>query len=121
MNGLFMKLIAGPVVLVVLSLLMPSHFNYPNILFPILIGAVIGVAGYGLEVMFLRHGTVWASTILDFFAAATVVYFSQYATGNNVTFLGAVIAGVLVAITEHFVHLYLINRGKIDSGGQGHR
>ncbi|MGI6092065.1 MAG: DUF2512 family protein [Veillonellaceae bacterium] len=118
MTGLLMKIIVCPIVLVALSLIIPSHVDYPNIIFPILIGTLIAVVGFGMEVMFLSHGTVWPSTILDFLATTLIVYFSQNAAAADITFLGAIIAGLLVGATEHFMHIHLVNSGKVDSDGQ---
>lgn len=118
MTGMIMKLIICPITLIALSMLMPAHINYPNILYPILIGVLIAIAGFGMEVMFLKHGTVWASTFLDFLGAGLITYISQYAViGAYISYWGAAITGLVVAVIEHFMHIHLINSGKIDSDG----
>lgn len=114
MTGLIVKLIACPILLVILSYLLPSHISYPNLWTPVIVGALLAVVGFGSEVIFLGPSTIMASTIADFFVTAIVVYFSQWGSGN-VTYMGAIIAGILVAVVEYPLHIYLINNGRVNT------
>lgn len=113
MTGLIFKLIAMPIGILALSWAMPIHLFYPSMYYAIATGLVLALAGHGMELLFLHRRTVWVSTIIDFGAATFITYFSQYViNGTYVTYIGAVATGLVVAIVEHILHVYLVSTGK---------
>ncbi|WHH60054.1 DUF2512 family protein [Petroclostridium sp. X23] len=112
MTGFIMKLIICPIVVIISDALLNS-VNYASIYQSIGVGIVLAVFAHMMEVLILREGTFWISTIADFIAALGVVYLSQFVLyGAVVTFAGALITSLLLAITEYFQHVFLINAGK---------
>ncbi|WP_164984872.1 DUF2512 family protein [Ammoniphilus sp. CFH 90114] len=111
MTGLWMKLIICPLVIFLVDW-MTGEVYYPMFFQALLVGLVLAAAGHAMEVMWLKRGRLWVMTILDFFASAAIVFFSQFVLpGAFVTIIGALIAASFLAITEYFTHRWLIQRG----------
>lgn len=107
-----MKLVICPVGVIIASYLFPN-INFANIGQAVILGVILAIAGTALEYVFLREGTLWTSTAMDWVASTVVIYFVSFLfTGAEVTFVGAALAGLLLAITEYFQHRYLIESGK---------
>ncbi|WP_456275741.1 DUF2512 family protein [Bacillus sp. AK128] len=112
MTSFFMKVIMCPLVVALSAFILPN-VNFTNMLQPIIIGLTLAVAGTLMEYMFLRKGSVWLSTFLDFVAATVIVYFlALWMDGALVTILGAILVGLFLGVTEHFTHLYLVRTNK---------
>jgi fermentation-respiration switch protein FrsA (DUF1100 family) len=81
----------------------------------VLTGFAIAVAGHLMEVWLLSKKTIRLSTALDFGAAAIIVYLSGWVfTGARVTWVGAVVAALLIGIVELLEHYYLTRAGKVE-------
>jgi uncharacterized membrane protein len=107
-----MKLVICPLTVIASSYLFPN-VNYASLYQPIILGFILAVAGVMMEYLFLREGTVWLSTAMDFAASVLIVYFvSQFFVGAAVTFFGAILTGLLLAVTEYFTHNWLIRTGR---------
>lgn len=107
-----MKIIMCPLVVILASYLFPN-VNYSALSQPIVVGLVLALAGTMMEYLFLREGTLWMNTGMDFVASSVIVYFmTLFFIGARVTVLGAILTGLLLAITEHFTHVYLIQSSK---------
>lgn len=114
MLGFIMKIILMPVV-VALSDYFLANVNYGSLYQAVMVGIIIAVIGQLMEVMLLRRGTVWTSTVLDFAAAYAVVYFSQYFfPGSSVTLVGAFMVAVVIGLTEYLMHRWLVNTGRAE-------
>jgi hypothetical protein len=112
LTSLLMKLVICPLTVIVSAYLLPN-VNYANLFQPIILGVILAVAGVMMEYLFLKKGTLWFSNVMDFAASVLIVYFvSQLFAGAVVTFFGAIVVGLLLAIIEHFTHSYLIRSGK---------
>ncbi|WP_246943962.1 DUF2512 family protein [Bacillus pinisoli] len=112
MTSLFMKVIICPLVVTLSAYILPN-VNFTNMFQPILIGLTLAIAGTLMEYLFLREGSVWTSTFLDFIAATIIVYvFPIWMDGAVVTFLGAIVVALFLAVTEHFSHIYLVKTNK---------
>ncbi|MFC2947741.1 DUF2512 family protein [Virgibacillus sediminis] len=112
MTGLIMKLIICPITVTLASFIFPN-VAYAALWQPVLVGLILAVAAHVMEMFLLKDGTLWVSTVMDFGAATLIVYFvSQFLAGAEVTFIGAVLTGILLTITEIFQHRYLIQSGK---------
>lgn len=115
MSGFIVKLIVCPVGIILAS------WIFPNVDFalwyqPIVIGVVLAVIGHFMEVFMLRENTNWISTALDFFIATLVVFYgAQLFMGAHVTFWGAVLTGIVIAVTEIFQHYWLLQTGRAEN------
>jgi uncharacterized membrane protein YvlD (DUF360 family) len=112
LTGFIAKIILIPIALIVSDLL-STHINYTSYYQPIVTGIILAVIAHGMELLILRRGTAWVSTFSDFVLAFVVVYLSQFLfAGAYVTFWGALLAAVIIAVAEHFLHRYLISSHK---------
>jgi hypothetical protein len=112
MTSLLIKLFVCPLGVII------SDWLFPNVDFAayyqaIIVGLLLAGAGTVMEYMFLRKGTLWISNLMDLGASVLIVYFiSNLFTGTVVTFFGAILTGILLGVTEHITHLWLIRTGK---------
>lgn len=110
--GLVVKLIVTPIGIILASWIFPN-VNFANWYQPIMLGIVAALIGYFMEVAMLREDTDWMMTIIDFAVSAAIIYFgAMFFTDSFVTFWGAILTGVLLAVTEIFQHKWLLNSGK---------
>jgi hypothetical protein len=113
MFNLIIKLIAGPIIMIVADYLL-DEITYPNLLSPILVGVSLGLAAYGLDFLFLKRKLLWISLGGDLIAAITIIYyFSNMFGGHLITFIGALITGILFTMVEYFLHRYILSSGRI--------
>lgn len=111
MTSLIMKVIFCPIAVAAVSFLFPNHVFYPSFIYPLVVGFVITLAGYAMEVMLLRPGTVLLSTILDIGASALITYYSQsFINGSYVTLFGALLTAAAIGAIEHVQHNYLVSK-----------
>ncbi|MDY0396603.1 DUF2512 family protein [Virgibacillus halophilus] len=114
MGGFILKIILCPVAVLFASWLL-TNVTFSNWYQPIVLGIVIAIVGYFMEVLMLRKDTNWLATLLDFFMATAIVYFGSLMFVNSfVSFWGAVFTGLLVAATEVFQHYWLLHSGRVD-------
>lgn len=112
MTGLVMKLIVCPLTVLAADYFL-RNLNYSSLYQPILVGLVIAVGGHLAEVLLLKRGTLWISTIVDFILAIVVVYYSQFfLSGAYVTWPGAAITAAVISVIEAGTHLFLIRSGR---------
>ncbi|WP_106497450.1 DUF2512 family protein [Lentibacillus sp. Marseille-P4043] len=116
MSGFIVKLIVCPIGVILASWIFPN-VDFAYWYQPIIIGVVLAVIGYFMEVLMLKESTNWLSTGLDFIVTTLVVYYgSMFFTDSAVTFWGAVLTGLLIAVTEIFQHYWLLETGKTEKG-----
>lgn len=114
MSGFIVKLIVCPIGIILASWIFPN-VNFAAWYQPIIIGVVLAVIGYYMEVGMLRKNTNWVSTAIDFVVTTLVVYFgAMLFNGTHVTFWGAVLTGIIIGITEIFQHYWLLGSGRVD-------
>ncbi|WP_100405547.1 DUF2512 family protein [Bacillus solitudinis] len=113
MIGLIVKIFVCPITVMIASLIFANVY-YANLIQAITVGLVLAVAAHMMEVLILKKRTFWISTIIDFFAAALIVYVVSglFAT-SVVTIGGAFLTAILLTFTEVIQHSWLINSGKI--------
>ncbi|AOY76796.1 DUF2512 family protein [Clostridium formicaceticum] len=112
MIGLLIKLVVCPVVVVLADIILPG-INYTNLYQPIIVGVILAVLAHMMEIAILRKGSSGISNLMDFIAASLVIYYSQLLfTGARISIYSAMLAAFLLAITEYFQHVWLINKGK---------
>lgn len=109
-----MKAVLTPIVLI-LSDYAFANLNYGSLTQAIITGLIIAIIGQALEVMLLRSGKVFTSTVLDFFAAFLVIYLSQFVfAGSRITLVGAFMASVVIGVAEHVQHIWLVKSGRAE-------
>lgn len=112
MAGLLAKLILCPVAVLASDMLF-TNINFGNVYQALIVGVIIAIVGYTMELFLLRRGTLWISNTMDFVAATLIVYISQFfLAGAYVSVFGAVLVSLLILITENVEHLYLIRNEK---------
>lgn len=110
--GLIIKLIVAPIGFIIASWLFPN-INFANWHQPLILGIVAALVGYLLEVAMLREDTNTIMLIIDFVVSSAIVYFgSMFFINSYVTFWGALLTGVVLAVTEIFQHNWLLNSGR---------
>lgn len=111
MTSFILKLIMNPVALW-LSALMFDGLFFGDWTQPVILGAVLAAVGIALELLFLKRGTLWISTVLDWAAVTlTVYYITPMFTGAAATFMASLLTGLLFTFVEYFLHRYLISAG----------
>lgn len=116
MVGFIMKIIMVPVALVLSDYVFPN-LNYGTLTQAVLTGLVIAVIGHLMEVMLLHRGTVFTSTVIDFFTAFLVIYVSQFVfAGSRITLVGAFMAALVIGVVEHMTHIWLVRSGRTEKG-----
>lgn len=108
MTSFIIKLIVCPAVVYLAGILL-EQVQFTSLYQPLLIGTLVAIAGTVMEFPSLKAGTVWTSAALDFIAATFVVYLVPlFLAGATVTFTGALITGLALAITEVPQHHFLV-------------
>ena len=91
-----------------------SWLIFPNVWFAnftqvILLSIILALVGIGMEYLFLKRGTLWVSTALDFIGTVIVIsIYSWYSVNTDITFFGSILIALILAATEYFVHRWLI-------------
>ncbi|MCM3111249.1 DUF2512 family protein [Lederbergia lenta] len=112
MTSLLLKIFTCPIAVIVAMYLF-TGVDYVSLWQPIVVGLVLAVVGVAMEYFILKRGTLWGSVIADFAASVLIVYLlSNLLWNSSVTFLGAVLIGLLLGVVEYFIHRYLITTGK---------
>ncbi|MDR3598687.1 DUF2512 family protein [Clostridium sp.] len=112
--GLILKFIACPVIIILSNYVIGLEYSVIQGLF---IGVVLAFVAHMMEVLILKHGTLWISTISDFIVAFAVVYLSQFVLRDvNITFFNAFLTSLLLTVVEYLEHIFLIRSGKTKKG-----
>jgi hypothetical protein len=112
LTSLLMKIFICPLGVILSAYLFPN-VNFPAFYQPILLGLILAGVGVMMEYLMLKEGTLWMSTVSDFIASVLIVYFvSLFFPGAEVTFLGAILVGLVLGVTEYFTHRWLIQNGR---------
>ncbi|ABR48597.1 membrane spanning protein [Alkaliphilus metalliredigens QYMF] len=110
MIGLIIKIIVCPITVLISSYLFDLRFTSFQ---AIITGLFLAFAAHLMEVLILRKGTFWISTIMDFLGAFAVIYFVQYLFINApLNFAGAILTATLLTITEYIQHIFLLKTNK---------
>ncbi|MFZ5353031.1 MAG: DUF2512 family protein [Bacillota bacterium] len=112
MTGLIMKIIACPAALLLSDLLF-AGIDFGSAYQAVIVGLILAVSAHLMELLILRRGTFWISLTADFVTATLIIYFvSNLFYNAYVTLTGAVLAALIVGVTEYLQHAYLIRTGK---------
>lgn len=113
MTGFLIKLIACP------GLLFVSSLFFRQIYFPAtyqiaLIGLALALILHLIELWTLNANNLWMITSIDFVVTTLFIYFSQYLFNQAVVSIdGAILAGILINISEHYQHNWLLLNRKV--------
>lgn len=114
MIGLVLKLVVCPVIILLSNYILGLQYTIAQGLY---VGCLIAIVGHFMEVLILKNGTLWISTISDFIVAFAVIYLSQFLLANvALTISGALLTAFVLTIIEYFEHLFLIRTGKTKKG-----
>ncbi|WP_163969814.1 phage holin family protein [Oceanobacillus halotolerans] len=114
MTGLIVKLLICPIGLIIASWLLPN-VNFTFWYQPILLGIVLAIIGYFMEVLMLREETKGLSLFLDFAASVAIIYVGAWLMlGVSISFWGAILTAAILAITEIVQHNWLLRSGRIN-------
>ena len=87
MSPFFIKLLICPTAVLLVDIL-STEVDYRAIYQAVLVGLFLAVLGRVMEGITLKRRTAWISTVIDFIAAAVVLYFSPLLfPGSRVTLL----------------------------------
>jgi hypothetical protein len=111
MLGLIIKLVICPFTVWFASIIFPN-VNYTALYQPIIVGLILAVSAHMMEILLLKRGTFWVSTVADFMAATLIVYFVSLFQVATVTLFGAILTAILITITEIIQHRWLIQSGR---------
>lgn len=113
-DGLLVKLLVSPVLVVLADALFPE-VNYSTIYYSIGVGFVLALAGYWLERQILRPGTLWMSTAADFILGFVIVYASAFIlpTAARISPMGAGFVAIFFGVAEYLQHGWLIRTGRV--------
>ncbi|WP_078553105.1 DUF2512 family protein [Bacillus alkalicellulosilyticus] len=112
MAGFIVKLFVCPIFVILASFVFPN-VNYATIYQPIIVGLILAIAGHTMELVILKKGTLWISTVADFVAATIIVYYASLLFPTaTVTIGGAVLTAIALTISEMLQHLWLIQSGR---------
>ncbi|ERI90043.1 hypothetical protein HMPREF1982_04310 [Clostridiales bacterium oral taxon 876 str. F0540] len=107
-----MKVLACPLIIYICDMIF-NDINYASVYQAVITGLVVAIIGHMSEVFMLKKGTLWINTFADLILSFIIVYLSQFfLIGSYITIVGAAITALLIAVAEHFEHIYLIKEGK---------
>lgn len=111
MTSFLLKIVMNPIGLW-LSAILFDGLVFGSWVQIVILGFILAVSGTLLELMFLKRGTLWISTILDWGAITLLVYFiTPLFDEAGVSFTGALLTGLLFAFVEYFLHRFLLTAG----------
>lgn len=114
MIGLIVKVLICPIG-VLLSDWLFAGVQFRSFYQAILVGLILAVVGYTMELFLLSRDSFWLTNALDFFATALIVYYSAFFfPGTHITWAGALLTALLLTITEYFQHQWLIRSGRAE-------
>jgi len=114
MSSFWVKAFVLPAILALTAWVLPG-VRYDAWFMPVTVGLILAVAGMLMEYLLLREGNLWFATFADFVVALPVVYFfSNMFAGAEMTFTGALLASLLIAAAEFYVHRWLLRTGRGD-------
>lgn len=108
MDGLIVKLIISPLVVVLADALFPE-VNFASLYQSVGVGFALAVVGYLLERAMLHPGTLWMTTGADFIIGFVVVYGSLFFLPTaQISAIGAGFVAIFFGVAEYLQHRWLI-------------
>ncbi|UED75919.1 hypothetical protein [Brevibacillus sp. DP1.3A] len=115
MDGLLMKLLVSPVLVVLADALFPE-VNFANLYQSVGVGFVLAVAGYFLDRAILTSGSLWLTTMFDLIIGFLIVYGSiVFLPTAQIAAIGAGFVAIFFGVAEYIQHVWLICTGRTES------
>lgn len=101
--GHIVRFIVAALVLMVVSWIVPG-FSVGGFWSALILAIVIALIGYIIEAMFYRRVSPFGRGIVGFLVSALVIWIAQYiVTSVSVSFLGALLAALVIGIIDLFI------------------
>lgn len=113
MTGLYIKLLLYPGV-VYLSDYFLTHIHFVASYQPVLVGLVVAIAAYYIELFLLSPKTLLINMLLEFLLSFTLIYISTaFFPGSYISLYGALITAAFLSLTEIIQHHWLVENHTI--------
>lgn len=114
MDGLLVKLLVSPLLVVVADALF-QEVNFANLYQSVGVGFVLAIAGTFLDRAILVPGSLWMTTAIDFIIGFLIVYGSIIFLPNaQITAMGAGFVAIFFGVGEYLQHTWLIRTGRTE-------
>jgi uncharacterized membrane protein YvlD (DUF360 family) len=101
--GTVVRFVVAALVLMVVDWIVPG-FDVGGFWSALLLAIVIAVLGWIVEGLFGKKVTPFGRGIVGFLASAAVIWLAQFIVGNvDVTWLGAILAALVIGIIDLFI------------------
>ncbi|RUS45501.1 phage holin family protein [Cohnella sp. AR92] len=118
--GHVVRFIVSAVVLMIVGFLVP-HFSVGGFWSALLLALVIAALGWVIEGIFGKRVTPFGRGIVGFIASAVVIWVAQFIVGGvSVTWLGAILAAIVIGIVDLFIPVASPFRAATNRGGRDH-
>lgn len=114
-TNLWLKIIISPTLLLLLSHFLNQHIKFPADYYTVGLGLIYALVAELLEIKYYQPDKIIFLTVIDFILAVSLIYVfgKGFAfLGTNISFVGALIYGVIQAGLEHLHHMMLKPRKK---------
>ena len=112
MDGLLVKLLVSPVLVVVADALF-QEVNYANLYQSVGVGFILALAGTFLEWAILAPGSLWITTAIEFIIGFLIVYGSIVVLPTaQITAMGAGFVAIFFGVSEYLQHTWLLRTGR---------
>lgn len=113
MINFFLKLFVCPGALLLADAFSPV-INYSSVWQMVFTGIITGTIGYLLDNLILKRAGSGMAALIDGAAGGLVVYWSRFFfRGLYLNGLGALLAGVLIALGEYLTHRLIIGERRL--------
>ncbi|GEB32443.1 MULTISPECIES: DUF2512 family protein [Brevibacillus] len=108
MDGLLMKLLVSPILVVLADALFPE-VNFANLYQSVGVGFVLALAGFFLDRAILAPGSLWLTTAIDFIIGFLIVYGSiVFLPDAQISAMGAGFVAIFYGVAEYLQHTWLL-------------
>ncbi|MFC7393131.1 DUF2512 family protein [Scopulibacillus cellulosilyticus] len=109
MVNFILKIVLTPVIIVIADLFSNVQINYGTAYEAVIMGVIVGLINFAVELLLFRRGTFWITTVADFVITMFVVFFgSNIFTDAYVGALGAFTVSLIITVLEYFLHFYVL-------------
>ncbi|MED1723164.1 hypothetical protein [Brevibacillus parabrevis] len=108
MDGLLMKLLVSPILVVLADALFPE-VNFANLYQSVGVGFVLALAGFFLDRAILAPGSLWLTTAIDFIIGFLIAYGSiVFLPDAQISAMGAGFVAIFYGVAEYLQHTWLL-------------
>nr|WP_275583899.1 DUF2512 family protein [Scopulibacillus daqui] len=111
-TNVILKIVLTPVIIIIADLFSNVQINYGTAYEAVIIGVIVGLINFAVELLLFRRGTFWITTIADFVITMFVIFFgSNVFRDAYIGALGAFTLSLIITVLEYFIHFYVL-KGK---------